>query len=942
MKASDSQSTHVPMHRAFDALPIAVAIVAGSGEPRINYVNAAFATLTGFPAPQLIGRSPLSLVGSQSDPAIAQQWRTALNQRTAFAGELLAMCRGERVVWLRISMQPFATMDLDSKGLVITFEDITTHKAARASVRASEARLEVAMEASELSMWDWNVTRDEVYYNDHWGISVGIDPKELVRREALHERLMLPDDATVLDQFERHFRGTTSYFECEYELPTAFGKAKWFLARAKVVKRDENGKAERVVGVLRDISRRKQNLHDALNVQQRWERAVHGTSDGLYDWDLLTGHVWYAARFREIVGYTDRDFPDTFSAFQNIIEEADRGRVVGSIRAHLENRTPLDVRCRVTTAGGDLLWCRMRGEAERNAGGRPLRLAGSISDISAQVEAEQALNRTQDFYGTILDSLPLYIAYADRSERVIYANHRFQQFFDIPLMDSRGRSVGEIVGQRRYEVIGTLVRTALQGRTVEQQGRFRDATGRAIDMEAAFVPHRDEAGEIQGCFVAVRDVTEQRLLEAELRQSQKMEAVGRLTGGIAHDFNNLLAVIIGHTQLLSRSLRESPRLLRQAETALKAAMRGGELTRRLLAFARQQVLEPKVVDVNGLIGGMFEFLRRSLTGEIDIRQQLLGKEPECGDGQGARVSRAHGRAEVAGRKDAHEQHENEVWPVKIDPGQLENAVLNLVINARDAMPEGGTITIATRNVVVNDTAVPGRSIGEDAPKPGEYVLLEVTDNGSGMSADTLKRVFEPFFTTKDVGKGSGLGLSMVYGFVKQSDGYINVTSTVGEGTSVHLYFPRTHALAEHASLDQGASSETLPRGDETILVVEDDPEVRGTAVEILGSLGYRLLEAANGHQALEQFMQHPDVALVFSDVMLPGGLLGTSLVTKLCERRAGLKVLMTTGFSESVIMHRGLLDGSIAVLSKPYKVEDLARRVRAILDETEETQRVPA
>jgi PAS domain S-box-containing protein len=764
------------------------------------------------------------------------------------------------------------------------------------------------MEAGELSMWDWNVVRDEVYYNDQWRISIGIDPKELLKREALHERLMLPDEPEVLDQFERHFRGGTHHFECEYELPTAFGKPKWFLARAKVVKRDEKGKAQRVVGVLRDISRRKLYMQESHDVQQRWERAVRGTSDGLYDWDLLTGHVWYAARFRAIVGYSESEFPDTFNAFQNIVCEADRARVLTSIRAHLENRQPLDVRCRVKTGSGALLWCRMRGEAERNAGGRPLRLSGAISDISAQVEAEQALSRTQGFYGTVLDSLPLYIAYADRDERVVYANRRFIEFFDLPRDEGAGRTIGTIIGERRHEVIGPFVREALAGRTIEQQGRFRDVSGRAVDMEAAFFPHRDASGAIQGCFVTARDVTEKKLLEAELRQSQKMEAVGRLTGGIAHDFNNLLAVIIGNTQLLSRSLRESPRLLKQADTALKAAMRGGELTRRLLAFARQQVLEPKVVDLNALLGGMFEFLRRSLTGEIEIRQL----------------------------------HAPGAWCVKVDPGQLENAVLNLVINARDAMPEGGTITITTRNVVVNETTAAERAMAGEAVKPGDYVMLTVADTGMGMSAETLKRVFEPFFTTKDVGKGSGLGLSMVYGFVKQSEGHIAVASTPGQGTEVRLYFPRTQAHAERVSSEGGALSEALPRGHETILVVEDNAEVRATAVEILGSLGYRLLEAANGPQALEKFMQHPDVALVFSDVMLPGGLLGTSLVSKLCERRPGLKVLMTTGFSESTIMHRGLLDGSIALISKPYKVEELARRVRTILDETEESQRVQA
>jgi CheY-like chemotaxis protein len=317
------------------------------------------------------------------------------------------------------------------------------------------------------------------------------------------------------------------------------------------------------------------------------------------------------------------------------------------------------------------------------------------------------------------------------------------------------------------------------------------------------------------------------------------------------------------------------------------------------------VLEPRVVDANALLAGMFEFLRRSLTNEIEIRQE----------------------------------HDPNAWPIKVDPGQLENAVLNLVINARDAMPDGGTITIATKNVVVSEAADP--RLADGGLKPGEYVLLTVSDTGTGMSPDTLKRVFEPFFTTKDVGKGNGLGLPMVYGFVKQSEGHVSVTSALGQGTSVHLYLPRTHASPERIGLDS-ASTEALPRGGETILVVEDDPEVRATAVAILGSLGYRLIEASNGHQALEKFMQHPDIALVFSDVMLPGGLLGTSLVTKLCERRPGLKVLMTTGFSESVIMHRGLLDGSIAIISKPYNVEDLARRVRTILDETEESQRVPA
>jgi len=881
-----------------DALAHGVLIVAVRADQRpVVYANPALGRLLGLDAADLLQRDALWMLAADTDPSIVAACRAALAGCESFSADITLGSVGERRQ-CRVQLQPLRGPAAVTH-ISVTFEDIGAFKRARDQLRSSEARLELAMHASELAMWDWNVALDEVYYNDQWRGCFGIEPRDLLGLRNLTERLLLPiGKPAILDQFESHLQGSSNDFQSEYELQLPTGKACWVAARARVVQRDSQGHALRVIGVLCDISPRKQMLLDARVVQQRWQRAVRGTCDGLYDWDLATGHVWYAARFREIVDYDDRDFPDTFQAFQNIILEADRAFVLARIRAHLENCEPLDVRCRIRSRTGSVVYCRLRGQADRDAAGRPARLAGSISDISAQIQAEEALTRSQDFYGTILDSLPLFIAYADREQQVQYANRQFNQFFASPPGQSQPRVLSEVLGPRRYEAIRVFVQAALAGRTVESQGRFRDASGSPIEMEAIFVPHLDERGVIQGCFVAARDVTEKRLLEAELRQSQKMEAIGRLTGGIAHDFNNLLSVIIGNAQLLSRSLRESPRLLRQAETTLKAAVRGAELTRRLLAFARQQVLE-----INALIGGMYELLRRSLTGEIEIQQQL----------------------------------ELQPWPLKVDPGQLENAVLNLIINARDAMPEGGTIHIATCNVVISDV----RNAHDDQPGAGEYLLLEVSDTGTGMSPQVLKRVFEPFFTTKETGKGSGLGLAMVYGFVKQSGGHIQITSALGAGTTVHLYFPRTQAAIQRASLEAAAILD-LPRGSEIILVVEDDLEVRSTAMDILTSLGYRVLEAGNGHQALEQFMQHPDIALVFSDVMLSGGLLGTNLVTKLRERRPNLNVLLTTGFSESLILHRGLMHDSVTVLSKPYKVEDLARRIRAILDSNEETRRVPA
>jgi PAS domain S-box-containing protein len=846
----------------------------------------------------------MSLAGPDSDPVVGQQLRDAILGSRSCTVEWVVHKRDNSPIWTRISVRPASAGGVPGSRLFITIENISEQRRVRDSLRSSEARLELAMESADLCMWDWNVARDEVYYNDRWRSALGIDPQELLERTELSERLMLPEDAPdVLQRFEQHYNGVTSAFEAEYSLPARDGSLRWFVARARVVRRDSTGKALRMVGVLRDVSRTREEMRNAEEVELRWERAVRGTSDGLYDWNLLTGHVWYASRFREIVGYETAEFPDAFVSFQQVLHAEDRSLVMGKIRAHLENQDRLDLRCRIVHRSGDVRWCRLRGQAERDAAGRPARLSGSLTDISDQIDAEDALTRSQDFYGTVLDALPLLIAYVDCQQRLVYANRTCQEFFDLSLADNRGREIKAAIGELRYASIAASVARAFDGELTETQGRFRDAYGRDVHLEAALIPHRDEAGAIQGCFITARDVTERRQLEAELRQSQKMEAVGRLTGGIAHDFNNLLSVIVGNTQLLARSLRESPRLLRQSETALNAAMRGAELTRRLLAFARQQVLEPRSVDLNELIGGMYELLRRTLTGDIDLRQKL-------------------GHA---------------LWASRVDPGQLENAVLNLVINARDAMPAGGVITISTRNVAIGAN----RAAWEEPLQPGDYAVLEVSDTGTGMTSETLKRVFEPFFTTKDVGKGSGLGLPMVYGFVKQSGGHVHISSEVGHGTTVYLYLPRTEASAEKAASEYDRQAD-LPRGEETILVVEDNGEVRTTVVDLLASLGYRVLEAANGPQALERFMRHTDIALVFSDIMLPGGLLGSQLVQKLCERRPGLKVLLTSAFSESTIMQRGVLDGSIELLQKPYKVEDLARRIRAKLDGKEENQRVPA
>jgi signal transduction histidine kinase len=393
----------------------------------------------------------------------------------------------------------------------------------------------------------------------------------------------------------------------------------------------------------------------------------------------------------------------------------------------------------------------------------------------------------------------------------------------------------------------------------------------------------------------VTERTEQlRRNEDTLRQSQKMEAIGQLTGGVAHDFNNLLQVIIGNIETLQRNLpTESARLQRVARNAMTGAQRAASLTQRLLAFSRRQPLDPKPIDANVLVNGMSEMIHRTLGETISV-ETVLG----------------------AG-----------LWRAEADPNELEASILNLAVNARDAMPNGGRLTLETGNAHIDESYVTAHR----EVLPGQYVVISVTDTGVGMDADTVAKAFEPFFTTKPVGRGTGLGLSQVYGFVKQSGGHVKIYSEVGQGTTVKLYLPRVGANpAEGDAGEQQLLPEAGP--EETVLVLEDDPEVRSYSAEILRELGYRVLEAHDGPSALRTLEQHPRVDLLFTDVVLPGGVTGAQVAAQAKASRPRLKVLFTTGYARNAIIHHGRLDKGVQLITKPSSFNDLAGKVRDMLD----------
>jgi signal transduction histidine kinase/CheY-like chemotaxis protein len=395
-------------------------------------------------------------------------------------------------------------------------------------------------------------------------------------------------------------------------------------------------------------------------------------------------------------------------------------------------------------------------------------------------------------------------------------------------------------------------------------------------------------------------IAQREAAETALRQAQKMEAIGQLTGGVAHDFNNLLQVVLGSLERLRvRAARTGdalpPDLDRWVEAALQGARRATTLTQQLLAFSRRQPLAPKQLDVNKLVAGMSDLLGRTLGETIRIETVL-----------------------AAG-----------LWRVMADENQLENALLNLAVNARDAMQGGGKLTIETANAFLDEAYT--RS--EQDVSPGQYVMLAVTDTGGGMPADVLAKVFDPFFTTKDIGRGTGLGLSQVYGFIKQSGGHVKIYSEPGDGTTVKIYLPRLLVTVGEAA--RNAESRDVPQGSERecILVVEDEDSVRALTVEILRDLGYGVVQAHDGPAALAVLEREASVRLLFTDVGLPGGMNGRQLADAAQRLRPQLKVLFTTGYARNAIVHHGRLDPGVELISKPFSAADLGHRIRALLDE---------
>jgi len=670
-----------------------------------------------------------------------------------------------------------------------------------------------------------------------------------------------------------------------------------YVSTTKIPSYDQAGKIIGTCGISRDITARRRAETALRESEERYRLIADHVGDVVWQLDTGLRFVYLSPAVERVLGYTIEEALGVHVT--SFLNEEGVAQMREVVQSRLKNpKASTEPRAyRMKHRDGHWMDVEVASSPIFGDDGHVIGFAGITRDITERKRAEEALRALSARQEALLSAVPDIIMEVDPNKVYTWANRAGLEFFgqDVIGKEAAYYFEGE---QDTYGVVRPLFDGNEDVIYVESWQRRKDGQKRLLAWWCRVL--KDEQGNVTGALSTARDITERKRaeeekerLQAQLVQAQKMESVGRLAGGVAHDFNNLLTVINLYSSLALSSLNETDPLRQDLEEIRKAGERAAGLTRQLLAFSRRQVLEMRVLDLNEVLGGLSKMLPRLISEDIAVKMSLA---PDLGR-------------------------------TRADPGQIEQVVINLAVNARDAMQEGGKLILETANVTLDE-----RYTQEHTEViPGDYVMLAISDTGIGMSAEVKAHLFEPFFTTKGVGKGTGLGLAMVYGIVKQHQGHISVYSELGQGTTIKIYLPRVkEEVGVFAPTGQAAA---MLRGSETVLVAEDEPAVRGIAVRVLREQGYTVLEAANGTEALRVALAHgkrPD--LLLTDVIMPE-MKGKALAEQLCARWPGLKVLYISGYTDETIANQGVLDQDAAFLQKPFGPETLARKVREVLDE---------
>jgi PAS domain S-box-containing protein len=789
-------------------------------------------------------------------------------------------------------------------GLIKVLRDQTDQYKAVQALADAEARLRRAQEAGGVGVFSLNLQTNILSPTPEFCSIYGLELSDAIPISKI-QGLVLDEDQEIASNPDTRRTGT-SPLTVEYRIRRADTGQKRVVARRGEFEFAADGKPLRFVGVVQDVTERRKAQRELRESESRFRALAQAipnhvwtaSPDGLLD--------WFNDRVYEYAGHKPGELDG--ASWVSIVHPDDVVATAEAWKQAISTGVTYQTEFRLRHASGAFRWHIVRAIPIKDDDGVILRWIGTnteVEELRAAREKLQALNRTleqrvaertadRDRMWRLSTDVMLVTSF---DATITALNPAWTTILGWTEEDQMGRSFMDLVHpDDRQATLDELGKLAEGITTFSFENRFKTKGGSYRTISWTAVPG-------ENLIQAVgRDVTEEREAAAALRQTelalqqaQKMEAIGNLTGGVAHDFNNLLQVVAGNLQLLSKDVVGNEKAEGRIANALAGVNRGSKLASQLLAFGRRQALDPKVVNIGRLIRGMDEMLRRTIGEGVEIETIASGG----------------------------------LWNSLVDPMQVENALLNLAINARDAMEGFGKLTIEVGNAYIDDTYA---SLHDDV-QTGQYVVLSVTDTGSGMSQELMAKVFEPFFSTKPEGKGTGLGLSMVYGFLKQSGGHVKIYSELGHGTTVKMYLPRS---LQQEDVEVERHDAPVEGGRETILVAEDDDAVRATVIELLQELGYRVLKAPDATAALSIIESGLNIDMLFTDVVMPGQLKSSELARKAKERLPDIGVLFTSGYTENSIVHGGRLDRGVQLLSKPYSREQLARKIRQVLNSREE------
>ena len=808
--------------------------------------------------------------------------------------------------WLDILYSPVVGADGVPAGVLALIRDATQQFQA-------EQRLRIAQEAGGVGTFEWYPEAGRLEVSDQYRRVWGVGPNEDIT-DTLLISLVHPDDRHAIGPNRLDLPNPLSYSEFRRVDPKT-GEIRWIARRGETLVLDGSDRLH-YIGIAMDITDRKKAEEAVVESEVRWRNLFEEMQEGFF-----VGEAVRDAAGR-MVDFLITELNPAFEKQSGLNIRSSMGQ---SIRALVPNlpESVIDAYALVLESGESTQmevhiptlenrWFEARARKVDDQ-----RFAVLFVEISERKAAEDAMRESETHFRTLAQSMPNHVWTTSDDGKIEWFNDRVYAYAGVEWGSLEGEDWFRIVHPEDVNpTMQAMLKARTTGENYQTELRLRRHDGMYRWHLARAVPITNRDGEIERWIGSSTDIDDQKVAEAALgnlaatleerviertaeliktqdalRQSQKMESIGNLTGGIAHDFNNLLQVISGNLQLLGNDVAGNDRAERCVQNAMAGVTRGSKLASQLLAFGRRQPLAPKVVNVARFIRDLDDLLRRSLGEGIELETLIA-------DG---------------------------LWNTLIDPGNVENALLNLALNARDAMDGQGRLTIEAGNASLDE----GYSYQHSEAGPGQYVMIAVSDTGCGMTSDIVEKVFEPFFTTKPEGRGTGLGLSMVYGFVKQSGGHVKIYSEPDHGTTIKMYLPRS-TQSEDRGIDQ--ESGPITGGQETILVAEDDEAVRDTVVALLDELGYRVLKAKDAESALTIIDSGVTIDLLFTDVVMPGELKSPELARQIRHRLPHLAILFTSGYAENSIVHGGRLDEGVELLSKPYTHEALARKLRQVLD----------